>query len=261
MRVPIIVLAAALGLYGSAQAATAISAGDMLIVPLNTGQVHSAVGGLDVILATGQNGIGVLNNEFNSGAINIDDSNSDLPVGGVSTAEESFITTVGEIRAFLDFSFGPGVATNLVIFTDMQQSQQGSIQLDLFELVLNATNVPNPVGNDVTTAEQNAIEGTFTNGTVLRSTTPDVVAPVTLQAGSGWADWAIVTGLNIYDPTLLPTDTILFHFVGAEFTAASETLFISGSAGITEVPEPAVLAVLGLGLVSFAALRLRRKAP
>jgi hypothetical protein len=241
---------------GTSTAATAITAGDMTIQPLETGQVKSAVGGLDLIVATGQEGVGVLNNEF--GGLNIDDSNSDLPTGGIGSAEESYITTVGEIRAFLDQMFGPGVVNNLVIFTDMQQSQQESIQIDLFEVVLNPTNVPDPSG-DVTTDEQNAIEGTFTNGTVLSSTTPDVVAPITLQAGSGWADWAIITGINPYDPALLNSDTILFHFVGQEFTAASETLFISGTATIIDTPEPATLAAFGVGLIGLAMLRRRRQ--
>jgi hypothetical protein len=249
--------AAVVGMWaGTSVAATSISAGDMTIVPLETGQVKSAVGGLDVIIATGQNGIGVLNNEF--GALNIDNSNSDLPTGGVSIAEESWITTVGEIRAFLDQQFGPSAVNNLVIFTDMQQSQQQSITIELFEVVLNPTNVPDPSG-DVSTDDQNAIEGTYTNGTVLSSTTPDVVSPITLQAGSGWADWAIITGINIYDPALLNTDTILFHFVGEEFTAASETLFISGSATIVDTPEPATLAAFGVGIIGLALLRRRRK--
>lgn len=255
-----IVTAAAVAVFGmwagTSTAATAITAGDMTIQPLETGQVKSAVGGLDVIIATGQNGIGVLNNEF--GSLNIDDSNSDLPTGGTSTAEESWITTVGEIRAFLDQQFGPSAVNNLVIFTDMQQSQQQSITIELFEVVLNPTNVPDASG-DVTTDEQNAIENTFVGGTVLRSTEPDVVAPVTLQAGSGWADWAIITGLNPYDPSLLVTDRLLFHFVGEEFTAASETLFISGSATIVDTPEPATLAAFGVGIIGLAMLRRRRK--
>jgi hypothetical protein len=252
------VAAAVLAIWaGASSAAIApITAGDMLVQPLETGQVKSAVGGLDLIIATGQEGVGVLNNEF--GGLNIDDSNSDLPTGGIGSAEESYITTIGEIRAFLDQMFGPSAVNNLVIFTDMQQSQQDSIQIDLFEIVVNPTNVPDPSG-DVTTDEQNAIEGTFTNGTVVSSTTPDVVAPVTLQAGSGWADWAIITNFNPYDPAFSNSDTILFHFVGQEFTAASETLFISGSATIIDTPEPATLAAFGVGIIGLALLQRRRK--
>lgn len=243
---------------GTAQAGPVVTAGDFTIVGLESGQVKSAVGGLDLILMTGQNGVGVLNNEF--GALDIDDANSDLPTGGVSTADESYVTTIGEVRSFYEQMFGTGEINRLVAFTDMQQAGGGSMQIELFEIVLNPTlpaGVTPPAG-DTPTSDQNAIAGGFSGGAVLASTAPDVVAPVTLQAGSGWADWALISPIDPFDPAFQDDDVLLFHFVGSAFSAASETLFLSGSSKFGQVPEPAALGLLGLGLVGLGLLRRRR---
>jgi hypothetical protein len=250
--------------------AVAIVAGDdpataITFQSLEFGQVKAAEGGLDLILMTGQNGVGVLNNEFggNPPTLDVDDANGAMPTGGTSeTPDEGlfYLTTIGEIRAYYDQAFGPGVVDRLVIFIDMQQAQQLSFRNDLLEVVLNPENVtgnPDPSG-DLTTAQQEAIVG-FSGGTVLASTAFDVIEPQTINAGNAWADWAAITQIDPYDPIFNDSDTLLFHLIAGRFTAAAETLFLSGTATVNDIPEPETLGLLGLGLAAAGWFGSRRR--
>ena len=265
----VVVALGAAAWHTSAHAVTIVAGDDpakaITFQSLNFGQVKAAEGGLDLILMTGQNGIGVLNNEFggNPPTLDIDDANGAMPAGGTDeTPDEGlfYLTTIGEIRDFYDQAFGPGTVDRLVIFIDMQQAQQLSFRNDLLEVVLNPENVtgnPDPSG-DLTTAQQEAILG-YTGGTVLASTAFDVINPQTINAGNAWADWAAITQIDPFDISFNDSDTILFRLIGGRFTAAAETLFLSGSATITDIPEPETIGFVGIGLLSAAWLGRRRR--
>ena len=255
------VLCAGCLVFGIAPArAITIVSGDLTFQSLSDNEVHSAVGGLDLILLTGTNGGGVLNNEF--GTLDVDDANSDMPSGGTDVATESYITTFGEIRAFYEWAFGPDadeLVNELIIYTDMQQSQALSIGIEDFRVIRNPTSVPgdpDPANEDVATTTQNAIESGFTEATGDCSSFANALAclgepvdPITLQSGSGWADWAILTGIDPFDPTYADSDSILFYIDGVEFTASFETLFLSGQDVLgSDVPEPGTLLLMGSAL-------------
>src|SRR3954470_16843834 len=127
------------------------------IVPVPVGMVGSGNGTLDFIMLTESAG-GSTNT---SGPFNGDNANTQLPTGnGNTTANESFITSIGELRAFyiLNFPNGSGGSTvnQLVVMVDVNETGgPQTINLDTFDITQNfaafASGDPrnDPFNNDI----------------------------------------------------------------------------------------------------------------
>jgi hypothetical protein len=137
--------------------------------------VGSGNGTLDFILLTESAG----GSQNNAGAFNGDNANTQMPTGsGNTTANESFITSIGELRQFfiLNFPNGSGGSTvnQLVVMVDVNETGgPQSINLDKFDIVRNfaafAGSDPrnDPLNNDITSAQQNATNASYSGGTLL----------------------------------------------------------------------------------------------
>jgi hypothetical protein len=86
-----------------------------------------------------------------------------------------------------------------------------------------------PTGsNDLTSAQQNNITG-FTSGTLLAQLSTASQSLSQKDVGQGIDDWSIFTFIDPFDPSLLPTDTLLFQIMMTDLAAGGELLSISGS--------------------------------
>jgi hypothetical protein len=186
----------------------------------------SGLGNYNVILFAGANG----GSGNTAGGVNVDNSNTQLPTGGTDTSGSLFwMTSVADLRAFYDLQFGQNTINNIVLFLDLNESgngQNSSITVNTLDIYLNSTtnNGLNPVGNDLLSAQQEAITGR-TGGTLLTSLT-STQALGQIETGNGIDDWSIFTFIN---PYLLPADgTLLFNLQLSQLNSGNEVLSISG---------------------------------
>jgi hypothetical protein len=237
------------------------------IIPVPTGTVGSGNGTLDFIFLTESSG----GSQNSSGPFNGDDANTQMPTGtGNTTSNESFITSIGEIRSFyvLNFPNGSGGSTvnQLVVMVDVNETGgPQSINLDTFDIIHNFTAFAppsdtrnDPLNNDLSSSTQNGTNASFSGGTVLATldSSPKVLAQVSV--GAGHADQAIFTGINPFDPSFADSDRIVLHWVSSDHDNGGETVFLSGSiAGADIFPEPGVASIAALGLIGLARRRQR----
>ncbi|MGH7176117.1 MAG: hypothetical protein ACREJC_01945 [Tepidisphaeraceae bacterium] len=234
-------------------------------MPVPVGTVGSGNGTLDYIFLTESAG-GSTNS---SGLFNGDNANTDMPTGnGHTTANESYITSFGEIRAFyrLNFPDGLGGSTvdQIVVMLDINETGGAqTINLDVFQIVRNFTPfVPasdtrnDPLNNDIASSVQNGTNATFSGGTVLANTiATHVLGQVSI--GAGHADHAIFTHINPFDPAYANSDRFLLHWESSGQDNGGETVFLSGEIGPHDlVPEPSAL---GITLMAGIALARRRR--
>src|SRR3954468_2978548 len=118
-----VTLAGVIGVVGLAMTARAavITSGNIIPVPIGT--VGSGNGTLDFILLTESSG----GSQNSAGLFNGDNANTQMPTGsGNPTANESFITSIGELRSFfvLNFPNGSGGSTvnQLVVMVDVNET-------------------------------------------------------------------------------------------------------------------------------------------
>lgn len=258
--------------------ATTIINGSYTLQSLDPAPTGTGFGNYNVILF--QNAAG---GSGNSGdGVNVDNSNQNLPTGDPNTDSGSlfWMTSVGDLRAFYDLSFGANKVTNIVLFFDVNETGQPQdlnlVTLDIWKNATTTTTAPNtalnPTGlNDLSSTQQQSIIGR-TGGTLSTQlgTSPQLLGQV--ATGSGTDDWAIFTGINPYDPLLNANDTLLINFRINTLNNGPETLIISGTisncdfpgqtcgGGLTTtgVPEPSTFVLLGAGLLIIGR-RIRSK--
>jgi hypothetical protein len=228
------------------------------IVPVPTGTVGSGNGTLDFILLTESSG----GTQNSSGSFNGDNANTQMPTGsGNTTSNESFITSMGELRSFyrLNFPDGSGGSTvnQLVVMVDVNETGgPQTINLDTFDIIRNfnafspASDTRNdPLNNDITSSTQNGTNASFSGGTVLANldSSPKVLGQVSV--GAGHADQAIFTGINPFDLAYSDSDRVLLHWASSDHDNGGETIFVSGSIAPQDLvaPEPASFSLLLIG--------------
>lgn len=256
------VLSTAFGLASSACLAGTITSGD--IVPLPGQQVQSGLGTLDWVLFSSSAG----NSGNVIGALNADNSNTDMPTGNVkTTANESYITSIGELRAYYlqQFADGSGGSTvsSILLYLDLNQANSADLYLNTLDVVLNydgfggADPRNNPAGNDLSSSQQNATGSNFSGGTLLASLDASPAVLSVQNNGDGWADYRIDLGINPFDPTFSDSDRILFHWVSSNHSGGPEKVFLGAmtvAGHVIPVPTAAMAggALLGaIGLVRW----------
>jgi hypothetical protein len=169
------------------------------------------------------------------GSVNVDNSNTLLPTGGTSSSGSLFwMVSVADLQAFYNQQFGSGTINNIVLFLDLNETGGAgeSVTITGLNIYQNATTTPtslDPTGsNDLTSTQQNNITG-FTSGTLLAQLSTASQSLSQKDVGQGIDDWSIFTFIDPFDPSLLPTDTLLFQIMMTDLAAGGELLSISGS--------------------------------
>jgi hypothetical protein len=235
--------------------AALIQTSDIVAIP--SGVTGSGNGTLDLRMLT-SSGTEIDND---AGLFDGDNGNNTLPnSGGADTSAfaESYVTTVGKLKAFYTLNFAPNSIDEILVFLDLNETGGGEPNNTLVKLdiILNPASIqasPFPTPS-VTSAQQAAIQQVFTGGTLIASLNPQPALniPVNNQ-GAGFADYAIFTGVNPF--ALNDADVLLFNVSMATLNNGGEELFLSGEFAPGDiVPEPACAAVFAL-----AGLAARRR--
>lgn len=236
----------------------AVSPGDTItdadIVATDGNEIGSGNGTLDLLLLTESSG----GSGNSKGGFDGDDACTDMPTGGGSTVSESYITSVGELRAFFDLNFAQQVH-DIPLCVDLNQIKGGDdVTLTTLTVVVDYTanfgdDRDNPATSDITSALQNATAAGFSGGTVVASLDGPKVLPLNVQ-GAGWADYIIMLGIDPYDQAFSDSTRILFHWESYGHDDGGETIFLSGE----YIPEPATAALLLVCSVAAIVRRRRR---
>ncbi len=255
-------LGLALCLLLSAPAARADVIVDGDIFRLTGNEIGSGNGTLDWLLFTESSG----GSGNAAGGFNGDDACTDMPTGsGKTTAVESYITSVGELRDFfrLNFPDGQGGSTvsDIVLCVDLNQTGPLDVVLNKLDVVIDydagfGDDRDNPAGTDITSQLQNRTDDGFSGGTVVANLDSAKTLPLNEQ-GAGWADYAILTGIDPFDSAFTDETRILVHWDSSGHDDGGESIFISGTYSSEDIPEPGALVLLAIGGLVAATKRRR----
>ena len=255
----------AVGGFSSTLFADVITVDDISSIDTNT--IGSGNGTLDLRLLT------FSGSEIQNAAsgFDFDNGNNDLPQGSgadISFFDESYFTSAGELKDFYELNFPDGIGGStideLVVFLDLNETgatAQANNLLTRLDIFLNPDSVNgglDPVANDLTSNQQAGIDQISTGGALIANLDSPVNLPVLFQ-GAGFADYAIFTGINVFD--LDDSDTLLFDISFENLNNGAEEIFLSGEfAGldIVQVPEPGSFSIVGLLGLALVARRSRR---
>lgn len=224
-------------------------------------------GNNNVILFTHSNG----GSGNDSSGANVDDANRLLPTGNHPASDTIFwMTSIGDLRAFYNLQFGPDKVNNIVLLLQVNESGNDSnpISLDTLTIYLNATTNNNlhPAGNDLTSAEQEAITSQSASS-LLKQLGNSSQSLNEVIHGGNQDDWSILTFINPFDASFLPTDSLLFKFRISDLDNGPERLSLTGqrsnceispigcrgtwgatAATSTGIPEPSTIILVGAAL-------------
>ena len=244
-------------MVSSTQAVFMISDDDIFATTGN--EIHSGNGTLDYMFFTeSMGGAGNISGTFNG-----DNANTDSPTGGGGVFNESYITSIGELRDFYTLNFpdnqGGSTVNEMIVFIDINQTPHLDLALDVLTIIVDYDPFgdvrDDPFGNDILSSIQNSTGDTYSGGTILAQLDgPKILSLV--EQGAGWADYGIHTGINPFDEVFSDETRILLHWESHNHDDGGETIFLSGEyAG--EIPEPSMFGLLLLGV--SALLRRKRK--
>jgi len=230
----------ALGQQGAVQA-DAIT--DAHFYSIQGNELQSGNGLLDFYLFNGS----TAHEENSCDGFDGDDSNADMPAGGGTTALESYITSIGELRTFYTLCFPEKCRHNIGLSLDINESDH-DITLNALTVVIDYDATygdlrDDPLSGDIETATQNLTNDLFAGGTNVAWLDSSPKTLTEFNPGGGWADYLIWTGIDPFDDAFEDDTRILFHWASSGHSDGGETIFISGSF----VPEPASLSLLALG--------------
>lgn len=223
---------------------TGVAAGETVIIDnndfiaLSGNEEGSGLGTLDLVLFAGA----TANNK--GGDFNGDDACTDMPSGGGATsATESYITSVGELRDFYRLNFPDGnsptgsTVSEMVLFIDLNTDNTVDVNLNTLQVVVDydlyggGDPRDDPYSNDISSAVQNSTDANFSYTPGVGSLEAEFTGPKTLpvlQQGSGWADYGIVLGIDPFDSRFQDSTRILFHWASTNHTTGGEEIFLSG---------------------------------
>ena len=232
----------------------------------------SGLGNLDLIMFS--HAAGGADNKVKIGSVwhDYDNANTDLPsgAGSPSTVNESYITSIGDLRDFYNINFtDPLKPVNEIVlsFNINETGTPQTIELSVLDVIINYT-IPtdNPAQpNDIASSVQNGINSTFDGGTRIARLGTEVTLDQ-LYTGTGRPDYSILTGINPFDAAYSDSDKFLVHWESNLHNNGGETVFVSGkyrkedliNGNGTVIPEPATMSLLGIGLLGL--LGFRKKA-
>jgi hypothetical protein len=259
-----------LTIHGLSVSAATITNAHIVQIPENA--VGSGNGTLDLILFT-ESGGGTQNSD---GPFNGDNANTDLPTGsGHTTADESYVTSIGELRDYYRLNFPDGssgsTANQIVILVDVNQQGSGSsleIHLDTLDIYRDYTATfgdarDNPSGNDINSSLQNSTNNSFGGGTPLAGLDGTKELQY-LHNGAGHADKAIFTGINPFNSGFDDSTRILFHWASSNHNDGGETVFLSGTFAAhdlsgPQIPEPSTFVLAAIVLAGRLLTRGHRR--
>ena len=236
------------------QSAVVISPCD--IYPTLGNEEPSGNGMLNLTLFTESSG----NCGNGSGDFNVDEANTDMPMGSVnSVSNESFVTSIGELRIFYQTNFpdinGCSFAHSIFIAIDLNQTAEDPLYLDALSIVLNYDAMygdarDNPWAFDVPSNLQNDTDANFSGGIILgHISSSQIELPFNIQ-GAGWADYLMEICIDPFDPLFCDSDRILFHWESHGHIEGGETIFLTGVYEAS-VSEPSSLLLFLLGIVGI----------
>ena len=219
-------------------------------------------------------GLGTLDLVFFAGATSnnsiFDGANTTLPGGG-SSVDAYYITSFGDVRSFYTQQFIDNGATisEMMVLVDLNESVAKNINFDLLDIIVGNTDIygdnrDNPDTTDIDSSLQN-ITTTATGGSMIAEYATDAsftTSKITIENGSGWADYGILTGIDPFDITYNNSDRIVFHLQFSSLTNGAEEIFLSGEYSAAdvfneEIPEPATILLLGTGAMAVLGRRRR----